>query len=32
MVLSPILVPIGRWCVRIKRPEWRAPKESIPAA
>lgn len=31
MVLSPILVPIGRWCVRVKRPEWRAPKESIQA-
>ena len=26
MVLSPVLVPIGRWCMRIKRPEWRVPK------
>jgi rod shape-determining protein MreD len=28
MVLSPLLVPIGRWCMRIKRPEWKAPKEA----
>jgi rod shape-determining protein MreD len=27
MVLSPLLVPVGRWCLRIKRPEWKAPKE-----
>jgi rod shape-determining protein MreD len=27
MVLSPLLVPIGRWCLRIKRPEWKAPRE-----
>ena len=27
MVLSPLLVPVGRWCMRIKRPEWKAPKE-----
>lgn len=26
VVLSPVFVPIGRWCMRIKRPEWRAPK------
>jgi rod shape-determining protein MreD len=24
-VLSPALVPVGRWCLRIKRPEWKAP-------
>jgi rod shape-determining protein MreD len=29
MVLSPLLVPVGRWCMRIKRPEWRAPKEPV---
>ena len=28
MVLSPLLVPVGRWCLRIKRPEWKAPKEA----
>ena len=28
MVLSPLLVPVGRWCMRIKRPEWKAPKEA----
>lgn len=32
-VLSPVLVPIGRWCMRVKRPEWRLPKtaEGTPA-
>ena len=29
MVLSPLLVPVGRWCLRIKRPEWKAPKERM---
>jgi rod shape-determining protein MreD len=24
-LLSPALVPVGRWCLRIKRPEWKAP-------
>lgn len=24
MVLSPVLVPVGRWCMRVKRPEWKA--------
>ena len=28
MVLSPLFVPVGRWCMRIKRPEWKAPKEA----
>jgi rod shape-determining protein MreD len=29
MVLSPVFVPLGRWCMRIKRVEWRAvPQES----
>jgi rod shape-determining protein MreD len=27
LVLSPALVPVGRWCLRIKRPEWKAPVE-----
>lgn len=26
-VLSPALVPVGRWCMRVKRPEWKAPLE-----
>ena len=25
MVLSPLLVPVGRWCMRVKQPEWKAP-------
>lgn len=25
LLLSPLLVPVGRWCLRIKRPEWKAP-------
>ena len=24
-LLSPVLVPVGRWCMRIKRPEWKVP-------
>ena len=24
MVMSPVLVPIGRWCMKVKRPEWKA--------
>jgi rod shape-determining protein MreD len=27
LVLSPALVPVGRWCLRIKRPEWKAPPQ-----
>lgn len=23
--LSPLLVPVARWCLRTKRPEWKAP-------
>ena len=26
-VMSPVLVPIGRWCMRVKEPEWKAPRE-----
>lgn len=26
-VFSPVFVPLGRWCMRIKRPEWKAPVE-----
>ena len=26
-VLSPLFVPIGRWCMRVKLPEWKAPRE-----
>ena len=29
MVLSPLLVPVGRWCMRVKQPEWKAPREAI---
>ncbi len=30
-VLSPLLVPIGRWCLRMRRPEWKKPVDE-PAA
>lgn len=28
-VMSPLLVPIGRWCMRVKEPEWKAPREEV---
>jgi rod shape-determining protein MreD len=28
-VMSPVLVPIGRWCMRVKQPEWKAPREEV---
>jgi len=28
LVLSPLLVPFGRWCVAVKRPKWKAMVES----
>ena len=30
MALSPLLVPLGRWCLRIRGPEWKAPAELPP--
>jgi hypothetical protein len=24
-VLSPLLVPLARWCLRMRRPEWKQP-------
>ncbi len=24
-VMSPLLVPLGRWCLRMRRPEWKQP-------
>jgi rod shape-determining protein MreD len=29
LVLSPLLVPVGRWCMRVKQPEWKAPREDV---
>ena len=29
-VLSPLFVPLARWCLRIKRAEWKAPAEETP--
>ncbi|MGI9053117.1 MAG: hypothetical protein ACR2HQ_10775 [Ilumatobacteraceae bacterium] len=29
IVMSPVFVPLGRWCMRIKRSGWRAPKEAV---
>ncbi len=28
-VMSPALVPVGRWCMRVKRPEWKAPLDRV---
>ena len=30
MVLSPLLVPLGRWCLRIRSAEWTAPADLPP--
>jgi rod shape-determining protein MreD len=27
LVLSPLFVPLGRWCMRVKRPKWKAMHE-----
>lgn len=27
VLLSPALVPLGRWCLRIRGPEWKAPAD-----
>jgi rod shape-determining protein MreD len=29
LVLSPVFVPVGRWCMRVKQPEWKAPREEV---
>jgi rod shape-determining protein MreD len=29
LVLSPLFVPVGRWCMRVKEPEWKAPREEL---
>jgi rod shape-determining protein MreD len=26
-VMSPLFVPLSKWCLRIKKPEWKAPPE-----
>jgi rod shape-determining protein MreD len=26
-LMSPLMVPVGRWCMRLKRTEWKAPPE-----
>ena len=28
-VMSILLVPVGRWCMRVKEPEWKAPREEL---
>ncbi|MEL6891607.1 MAG: hypothetical protein AAFP84_08430 [Actinomycetota bacterium] len=30
-LLSPLFVPIARWCLRMKRPEWVAPADGAPS-
>ena len=27
LVLSPLFVPLGRWCMCVKRPKWKAMHE-----
>ncbi|MEM1335331.1 MAG: hypothetical protein AAGG08_17925, partial [Actinomycetota bacterium] len=29
-IASPLLVPIARWCLRMRRAEWVAPAEGTP--
>ena len=29
LVVSPLFVPVGRWCMRVKQPEWKAPREEV---
>jgi rod shape-determining protein MreD len=29
-LMSPVLVPLSRWCLRIRGPEWTAPAEAPP--
>jgi hypothetical protein len=29
MVLSPVFVPIGRWCMRVKKTDWTKVKEPV---
>jgi rod shape-determining protein MreD len=28
-VMSPVLVPVGRWCMRVKKPDWKPPREEV---
>jgi rod shape-determining protein MreD len=28
-VMSPVLAPVARWCMRVKQPEWKAPREEL---
>jgi rod shape-determining protein MreD len=28
-VMSPLLVPVGRWCMRVKKPDWKPPREEL---
>jgi len=30
-LMSPLLVPLARWCLRLKRPEWTQPIAETPA-
>lgn len=29
-IMSPVLVPLARWCLRMKRPEWKQPVADVP--
>lgn len=29
MLMSPLLVPLARWCLRLKRPEWTQPMKEL---
>jgi cell shape-determining protein MreD len=28
-IMSPLLIPLGRWCLRIKQPEWKQPVADV---
>jgi rod shape-determining protein MreD len=29
-IMSPVLIPIARWCLRVKQPEWKQPMTDTP--
>jgi rod shape-determining protein MreD len=31
-IMSPLLIPLARWCLRVKQPEWKQPIADTPVA
>ena len=29
-IMSPVLIPLARWCLRVKQPEWKQPIADTP--